>query len=84
MGLYWDNGKEHGNYYIMGYILELHWDNGKENGNYYIMGTVLELYMGIMEKEMGTAIICWTYISEHIRDAQRLNAHDKDGTPKGS
>ena len=29
---YWDNGKEHGNYYS---ILWLYWDNGKENGNYY-------------------------------------------------
>ena len=28
--LYWDNGKENGNYYNrIGYILGLHWDNGK-------------------------------------------------------
>ena len=27
-GLYWDNGKENGNYYS---ILGLYWDNGKEN-----------------------------------------------------
>ena len=30
--LYWDNGKENGNYYS---ILGEYWDNGKENGNYY-------------------------------------------------
>ena len=42
LGLYWDNGKENGNYWdysgsirILGYILGLYWDNGKENGNYY-------------------------------------------------
>ena len=41
MGLYWDNGKENGNYYngfyrvYIGDILGLYWDNGKENGNYY-------------------------------------------------
>ena len=41
LGLYWDNGKENGNYRdhrgyigIIGYILGLYWDNGKENGNY--------------------------------------------------
>ena len=40
-GLYWDNGKENGNYYnglyrsYMGLILGLYWDNGKENGNNY-------------------------------------------------
>ena len=46
MGLYWDNGKENGNYYIIiGYILGLYWDNGKENGNYYIIiGYILGLY----------------------------------------
>ena len=32
LGLYWDNGKENGNYYS---ILGLYRDNGKENGNYY-------------------------------------------------
>ena len=39
--LYWDNGKENGDYRnyrvyvgIIGDILRLHWDNGKENGNY--------------------------------------------------
>ena len=27
--LYWDNGKENGNYYnIIGFILGLYWDNG--------------------------------------------------------
>ena len=50
-GLYWDNGKEHGNYYN---ILGLYRDNGKENGNdYRIMekkmeatGVILGLYRG--------------------------------------
>ena len=39
LGLYWENGKENGNYrdyrgYI-GYVLGLYWENGKENGNYF-------------------------------------------------
>ena len=45
LGIYWDNGKENGNYRdyrglyrgymgIIGGILGLYWDNGKENGNY--------------------------------------------------
>ena len=30
LGLYWDNGKENGNYYsIIGNTLGLYWDNGK-------------------------------------------------------
>ena len=37
-GLYWDNGKENGNYYS---ILRLYRDSGKENGNYY---SILGLY----------------------------------------
>ena len=32
MGLYWENGRENGNYYS---ILGLHWGHGKENGNYF-------------------------------------------------
>ena len=41
MGLYWDNGKEYGNYqHIMGYILGL--DRG---------------HIGIMEKKMDTTNI---------------------------
>ena len=44
LGLYRDNGKENGNYYI---ILGLYKDNGKENGNYYvIIGYVLGIYKG--------------------------------------
>ena len=28
LGLYWDNGKENGKYYVIkGHILGLHWDN---------------------------------------------------------
>ena len=37
--LYWDNGKENGNYYIIGYMLGLYWDNGKEN---YCLGFKVE------------------------------------------
>ena len=33
LGIYWDNGKENGNYYS---ILGIYWDNGKGNGNYYL------------------------------------------------
>ena len=38
LGIYWDNGKENGNYrdyrdYI-GVMLGIYWDNGKENANY--------------------------------------------------
>ena len=36
--LYWNNGKENGNYCS---LLGLYWDNGKENGNYY---SLLGLY----------------------------------------
>ena len=40
LGLYRDNGKENGNYYIAqkyNYsVLGLYRDNGKENGNHYI------------------------------------------------
>ena len=51
--LYWDNGKEHGNYYtgIMEKNMEttivywrLYWDNGKEHGNYYSYYSILGLY----------------------------------------
>ena len=34
MGLYGDNGKENGNYYII--VKGLWRDNGKEHGDYYI------------------------------------------------
>ena len=46
-GLYRDNGKEHGNYYIV------YWGNGKEHGNSYM---VYWGYIGIMEKKMETAM----------------------------
>ena len=40
LGLYEDNGKEHGNYHS---ILGLYWDNGKENGNCCsILGSYLD------------------------------------------
>ena len=60
LGLYRDNGKEHGNYYnrlfwnhkvYIGDILGLYRENGKENGNYHIMGlyrVILGLYRGSM------------------------------------
>ena len=71
MGLYWDNGKENGNYWdysgsirIIGYILGLYWDNGKENGNYWdyrgsirIIGYILGLYWDIEKKMETTGII---------------------------
>ena len=46
IGLYWDNGKENGNYYIIiGYIIGLYRDNGKENeNNYIIIGYITGLY----------------------------------------
>ena len=35
LGIYWDNGKENGNYYIIiGDVLGIYWDNGKDHGNY--------------------------------------------------
>ena len=49
MGLYWDNGKENGNYYsilgipvkgFIGVLLGLYRDNGKEKGNYYNIGVI--------------------------------------------
>ena len=54
LGLYGDNGKENGNYYIIiWYILGLSKDSGKESGNYYIIiGYILELY-GAGGKEHG-------------------------------
>ena len=36
LGLYWDNGKENGDYYSKLNILGLYWDNGEYNGNYYL------------------------------------------------
>ena len=38
LGLYWDNGKDKGNYYS---IWGLYCHNGKENGNYH---SILGLY----------------------------------------
>ena len=50
LGLYKDNGKEHGNYCLgLGFFGE----NGKENGNYHNVW----VYIGIMEKTMGTIIV---------------------------
>ena len=54
LGLYWDNGKENGNYYSM---LGLYWDNGKENGNYYSILGLYWGYTGTMEKKMETTIM---------------------------
>ena len=65
LGLYWDNGKENGNYYS---ILGLYWDSGKENGSYYStiwviipgIGVTLELfwdYIGIVENKMEATIL---------------------------
>ena len=61
LGIYWDNGKENGNYYS---ILVLYWENGKENGNYYSIlvetTIVYWCYIGIMEKKMETTIVYWS------------------------
>ena len=43
LGLYWDNGKENGNYCS---ILGFYWDNGKENGNYC---SILGLYFAYIK-----------------------------------
>ena len=46
MGLYKENGKVHGNYYIIiGYIMGLYKENGKEHGNYYVINRV---YNGVV------------------------------------
>ena len=63
-GLYWDTGKENGNYYsniaVIG-IMENgnyyskswgYWENGQENGNYYSNIGVI----GRMDKKMETTI----------------------------
>ena len=59
-GLYRDNGKENGNYYLGFRVLGLYRDNGKENGSYYLGFRVLGLgfwgYIGIMEKKMEATI----------------------------
>ena len=56
-GLYWDNGKENGNYYNGLYrdyrdyigiiLLGFYGDNGKENGSYYkdYIGVLLGLFI---------------------------------------
>ena len=37
LGIYRENGEEHGNFYILkGYTLVLYRDDGNENGNYYL------------------------------------------------
>ena len=38
IGVIWGNGKENGDYYIIGNILGLYRGNGKENGNCYYIG----------------------------------------------
>ena len=55
LGLYWDNGKENGNYYnglyrggLYRVILGLYRDNGKENGNYYSYVVLYRGYTGVM------------------------------------
>ena len=53
LGLYRDNGKENGNYY-----LGLYRDNGKENGNYYL--ELYRDYKGIMLGSLFelTSLVC--------------------------
>ena len=50
LGLYWDNGKENGSYYL-GFMLGLYKENGKEHANYgdyrgYI-GIIEGIYLAI-------------------------------------
>ena len=69
LGLYKDDGKEHGNYRdyraFIGVILGMYWgyigNNGKENGNYRdykaFIGVIQGMYwgyIGMMEKNMET------------------------------
>ena len=63
LGLYRDNGKEHGNYFMvyigfMVYTLGLYRENGKEHGHYFMVyiGIIRYIlgYIGIMEKNMET------------------------------
>ena len=90
LGLYWDNGKENGNYYsIIGFILGLYWDNGKENGNYYsIIGFILGLYWDI-GKEKGNyhnlvgCIYIYTYgVSTNLGDPSFRVCILYEGRPK--
>ena len=67
MGLYWDNGKENGNYYNGLYrgCIGLYWgyigimDKKMETT---ILGYILGLYrgyIGILDKKMEATIVCW-------------------------
>ena len=66
--LYWDNGKQNGNYYS---IFGLYGDNGKENGNYY---SILGLF-GDHGKENGN-YYNGLYISLLARPPLQLASHD--------
>ena len=75
LGLCWDNEKENGNYYS---ILGQYCKNKKENGNCYsILGLYWGewkiqwkhwCYIGIMEKKMETAVVCWGSILRGIME----------------
>ena len=58
LGIYWDDGKENGNYYHIGVIYR---GNVKENGNYYYWG-----FIGMMKKKMETTIVYWGYIAFRV------------------
>ena len=53
LGLYWDNGKENGNYYsVWGYL----GDNGKENRNYCLGFRVLFGSVGRRQAHRASAV----------------------------
>ena len=57
--LFWDNGKENGNYCS---TLVLFWENGKENGNYCGI-----LHFGIMKKKMEILVVYLGYLGKRFR-----------------
>ena len=58
LGLYWDNGKENGNYY-----------NGLYRDYRVYTGVILGIYrgyIGIMEKKMETTIVLWSIATASV------------------
>ena len=63
-GLYWDNGKENGNYYVglvFKVILGLYWGN---------VGVTLGFCWGNFWDILG--LLCWGYIREHYGELLRV------------
>ena len=55
LGICWNNGKENGNYCIMGYVGDI-WIDAKETGNYSIKGYIRDIFK-MMEKKIETTIL---------------------------